>query len=270
MGSWRNRATRDIYYKKGLNGVIEQVTQTASRSSEPSIDLDASKNVHVVWSELDMSIGDMDVRYTNSTIWPATNTSGYLNVSDIVENQLDDLRPDIAIDMVGRPHVTYFENRTPNDFIYYAFSPNANNTLFWNAGDISPHDANCIYPSIKVSAQMNPVIIYQGQKAQTAHTEIYAVDYNGSWTPIDLSNNAFEDNLEYSSIGALAIDGNDKLYVTYYSSTGDLYPNMEIFVVEGNIKGNGIPGFELIYLVLAASSLALIWVFYKRISIERL
>jgi len=258
----------DIYYRKDISGALMQIVQTASWSLQPSIDLDASKNVHVVWSELDMSVGDMDVRYTNSTMWPAMDAASYLNVSDIIENQEDDLRPDIAVDKLGRPHVTYYQDLTPNDYIYFAFSPNANNTWFWNTGDHTPRNADCKNPSIKVSTKANPVIIYQGKPEQALDNDIFAIDYNGSWAPLDISNNAYTDQLEWSSIGALDIDSTDNLYATYYSNVGAAAPNWEVFVVEGTIQGEGVPAFEILYLMLAICSVALMWIFYQRKSIK--
>lgn len=244
-----------------------QVTQTPNADSiEPSIALDSNKAVHVVWAEKGPTTGGFyAVRYTNSSIWPATDTTNYVNVSDIAANdQISDRRPDIAIDALDRAHVTYYWD-LPAPLVCYAFSPLVHNPYFWNFGPVTTRTDKDIYPSIKVSTTANPIIIYQGMKAN--YNEIYAIDYNGTWVPTDISNNAYEDSLQWSSIGALDIDANDTLYATYYThiipavgGPGD----WEVFVVTGYITGAGIPGFEFAYLLVIALTAAIIWYYFKR------
>ncbi|MFX1296481.1 MAG: hypothetical protein ACFFD2_16700 [Promethearchaeota archaeon] len=269
VGGYDESPPGEIWYCKGPNGAIQAVTQGDGRSWDPSIDLDESKNVHVTWAELSWYTGwDWDVRYTNSTMWPAEDTKNFLNVSDIYsDNQQNDRRPDIDIDNEDRAHIAYYQDLAA-DWIYYAVSVTTNNTGFWNLDVVSPLEGDNKYPSIKVSRKINPVIIYQG--IEQDDYEIWAIDFNGTWTPLDISNNVWHDTLLWSSIGALDIDGNDDLYATYYTDMGLTTPNIEVFVVLGNVVGEGIPGFELTCLLMAFLTITIVWYYLKRRSLNAL
>jgi len=251
--------TEEIYYKKGLGGPIQQITNTPSDNSIcPSIDLDEGNNWHIVWEE---HVDNVDVRYINKTGFdsagPATPTLNYLNVSDQgVDNQVNDLRPDISVDRKGQCHVTWYIN--PGLEIYYAVSP-VSHQFFWNLGAVTEVVGASIEnknPSIKTSKNSNPVIIFE-RNAQD--WDIYATDYNSSWAVSDISNNAWTDYLEMSSIGALDIDLADRLFATYYTDVTIVAPiGKEIFVVTGSVAGEGIPGFEPLYLLLAFIAMVII------------
>ena len=148
-------------------------------------------------------------------------------------------------------------------------SPLRNNTWFLNPIDASISTATNENPSIKVSTTANPIIIYQANSQNGK--EIYAIDYNGSWAPTDISNNANADSLNWSSIGALDMDAGDLLYATYYTYIVPAVGgpgNWEVLIVTGSITGAGIPGFEFGYLLLIALTAAIIWHTLKRRSVE--
>ncbi len=248
----------DIWYRKGIWGSIEQVVNTSSKSFQPSIDLDSAMGVHVVWSEWAGS--DFAIRYTNSSIWPATAAGGYLNVSDQIDNQDNDLRPDIAVDQLNnRSHVTWYKDlATPE--VYWAVSI-LQNKFFLNPTRASNPDMKCMNPSVQVSTENNTIIIFEGFDQDW---DIIAVDYNSSWTHLDISQNPYPDSLYLSSIGALDIDKYDTVYATYSANIGTTVPDLEILVVDGNVLGGGIPGFELAYIWMSFLSVALIWYLFRR------
>jgi len=256
----------NIWYRKGPNGPIQPVVQTNGFSIEPSITIDAQKNVHVVWAENGLTTsGTYQIRYTNSTIWPATDVGDYVNVSKVILTaQINFRRPDIALDKFNRAHVTFYSNISGAQ-VYYTLSPFWNNTWFLTPILASLHTDKNEYPSIKVSSTVNPIIIHQANSQYGK--EIYAIDYNGTWAPIDISNNAYADSLEWSSIGALDMDASDSLYATYYTYVVPAVGgpgNWEVFVVTGSITGPGIPGFEFASLLVIALTAAIIWYSFKR------
>lgn len=260
----------EIYYKKGLWGPIQQITNTPSdQSIAPSIDLDEGNNWHIVWQE-NLNSGDSDIRYINQTKFDnagaATPTSNYLNVSDQgVDNQKNDLRPDISVDKVGQCHVAWYTDVELE--IYYAVSP-PTNLYFWNLGavtDVATAAFQNKNPSIKASKNSNPVIIFE-RNAQD--WDIYATDYNSSWAVTDISVNGWTDYLLMSSIGALDIDPSDRLFATYWTDVVVAAPvGTEVFFVTGNVAGEGIPSFGLIYIWMALLSAAIIWLYFKRRSL---
>ena len=263
----------DIWYRKSPWGPIQPVVQTSGDSTEPSIILDTQKNVHVVWAENGFATaGTYQIRYTNSTIWPATDSGDYVNVSKIIYTaQVNFRRPDIALDYLNRAHVAFFSDMSSSAAIWFAISPLSNNTWFSGPIVVSQNTTTNEYPSIKISRTANPIIIHQGLAQNTQ--EIYARDYNGSWTPVDISNNVYADYLEWSSIGALDIDASDSLYATYYTycvATVGGPGNWEVFIVTGSISGAGIPGFEFGYLLVIALTSAIIWHTLKRRSAKTL
>jgi hypothetical protein len=242
----------EIWYRKDIWGPIQQVTNTASWSYQPSIDLDQYKIVHVVWTELMGS--DTAILYTNSTVWPANAAGNYLNVSDTIDNLDNDYRPDIAVDQqINRSHVTWWKDVAPPQ-VYWTIS--INNVLFLGPVDVSNPDMQCKRPSVKLSSLNNTAIIYEGYAQDW---DILAVDYNSSWAAVDISTNSYADSLAMSSIGALDIDKYDTLYATYYTDIGAAASNKEVFVVDGNLSGAGIPGFGIVYLLIGFLSLLLVY-----------
>jgi len=258
----------EIYYREGLSGPIEKLTNTTSMSLMPSIDLDQNNNVHLVWSE---KVGtDLDVRYTNSTIWPATKTSNYLNVSDQIENRYNDMRPDLFVGSNGI-HVTYYkELDTPS--IYWAMS-NPANSFFLNFGVVSPAGDKSRNPSIVVNSQNNPVIMYETYPANEDEWDVYIMDYNGTgteqWKPSDYHswNDFGPDTLNWSSIGALAMDPPNYFCATFYGNMGNTsYPNWDVYFRFSMVKGAGfeIPGFETALLFMSLFGISFTLYFLQR------
>ncbi len=262
----------EIYYVKGATGTIIRVTNTM-HSYQPSIDLDPENIVHLVYACKESYNGDFDVRYTNSSIFlsygPVTDTFGYRNVSDKVDNDVDDLRPDIDLDNVNRSQVAWhYLPIGGNKMVHYSYAI-LQNQLFSNPVAVSWPDGSGYNPSIKVSREHNPVIVYEGIAPQEAVDDICATDYNGTgttnWVSVDISNTiSADESLVLSSIGVLDIDLDDKLITTWYVQTGAAAPNWEVFVCDGDTKGKGIPGFEVFYIWMAFLSVALIWFYLKR------
>jgi hypothetical protein len=243
----------EIYYRNETYGSLVKVTNTPFNSWTPSIDLDQNKKVHVVWAE--QSGSDMDIRYTNSTIWPATTNNKYLNVSEQVDNHANDLRPDISVGIDGI-HISYYRQQA-NPLIYWAVS-NPTNTYFLDLGDVSPRGENSINPSIKVAKNNNPVITYELLN-DPDDWAAYIMDYNGTggenWESCDLYSGNNPATFNWSSIGALDIDLKWNIaYTTFYANKGNSsVPDWDVYVYFLSISGEGIdeiPGFELFYAIL--------------------
>lgn len=257
----------EIYYRKGPSGPLVKVTNTPSNSWTPSIDLDQKQKIHCVWAEQCGS--DMDIRYTNSTIWPATINSGYLNISEQVDNHANDLRPDISVS-INSIHVTYYRPQV-NSLILWAVS-NPTNTYFLDLGDVSPRGENSLNPSIKVAKNNNPVITYELLQ-DPDDWAAFITDYNGTggetWESTGLYSGNNPATFNWSSIGALDIDLKWNLaYTTFYANKGNIsVPDWDVYVYFLSISGEGIdeiPGFELFYLMISLFGAAIIFNAPKR------
>ena len=112
----------EIYYKKSSNGGAtwtpsQRLTWTSGYSSCPVIAVDASGNLHVVWS--DETPGNAEIYYVNSpdggTTWATSKR--------LTWNAGASVYPAIAVDSLGNPHVVWHDNTSGDSEVYYKSSP---------------------------------------------------------------------------------------------------------------------------------------------------
>ncbi|MBG7606030.1 MAG: exo-alpha-sialidase, partial [Actinobacteria bacterium] len=118
-GSLSTGPDRDIYHVAYSDGVFqpEQLVNTSGDidggdDHAPTIAIDSSGNLHVVWSS-EENIGgtvgtDGDIFYTmyNGSVWSAPELVNASGTSD----SIDDLDPRVAVDAAGGVHVAWYEH----------------------------------------------------------------------------------------------------------------------------------------------------------------
>lgn len=112
----------DIFYLKwngsawvdadGTGTGESNVSNSLNLSSNPDIEIDASDNPHIVYSEASGGLAPNEIYYIrwNSTAWTDVGGSGVagINISNDSDNSVT---PDLDIDVFGYPHVAWLSDR---------------------------------------------------------------------------------------------------------------------------------------------------------------
>ena len=121
----------EIYYKKSTDGGAtwmtgKRLTWTSGYSGYPSIAVDSSNNIHIVW--FDDTAGNYEIYYKKSTdggiTWPISQrltwTSG------------DSISRDIVVDTFGNLYAFWEDDQPGNKELYYAKSSDGGDS--WTKG----------------------------------------------------------------------------------------------------------------------------------------
>jgi hypothetical protein len=129
----------EIYYKKSMDGGAtwsagKRLTWTPGDSSDPALAVDPSRNPHVVWQE-NVS-GNREIYYKKSIDGGAT----WSDSKRLTTNSGNSLKPALAVDTSGNPHVVWHDHTPGNAEIYYRKSQDGgaswseSRRLTWNSG----------------------------------------------------------------------------------------------------------------------------------------
>jgi hypothetical protein len=205
--------SHDLYYKKSTDGgatwtVTKRITWTSGYSIYPTIAVDSSDNLHLVWR--DDTGGNNEIYYKKSTDGGVTwTTSQRLTWTSGISWD-----PAIAISPSGNLHVVWYDGTGGNNEIYYKKSTNggakwsASQRLTWTSGYSE-------YPAVLVDSSGNVHVVWQAHIP--VNSEIYykrSTDGGATWTPSQrLTWNSY-----YSGSPAIAVDSSGNLHVVWYDS----------------------------------------------------
>jgi len=203
----------------------QRLTWTSGYSIGPTIAVDSSRNLHVVW--YDDTPGNWEIYYKQSTDEGSTWTTP----QRLSWNSGDSRYPAIAVDSSGNLHVVW-EDLTPGNWeIYYRQSTDGGSTwttprrLSWNSGDSR-------YPAIAVDSSGNLHVVWED--LTPGNWEIYyrqSTDGGSTWTtPRRLSWNSGD-----SRYPAIAVDSSGSLHVVWYDYTPG---NWEIYYKQSTDGGS--------------------------------
>jgi hypothetical protein len=204
----------EIYYMKSTDGGAswttgKRLTWNAGWSQSPKIVAYSSNYLHVVWS--DSTPGVNEIYYMRSTDggthWSASQrltwTSGW------------SYAPDLAVDLLGHPHVVWYDNTPGNNEIYYVRSPDGGaswttrHRLTWTSGD-------SLSPSLFVDSEGYLNLVWSDNSP--GNYEIYfkrSVDWGNSWsTNLRRTWNSGESNCP-----VIVIDSLGRIHVAWYDNT---------------------------------------------------
>ena len=130
----------EIYYKKSTNGgtswsVNQRLTWSSGYSSGPSMAIDSSDSIHVVW--YDDTPGNNEIYYKKST----TGGTSWNPAQRITWTSGSSTVPAIAVDSSDAVHIVWQENISGNDEIYSKDSSDGGTTwtaakrLTWTSSD---------------------------------------------------------------------------------------------------------------------------------------
>ena len=185
----------------GINHTIASsggaIWQNVSSVSSPSMALDSTGNPHIL--------------YYNSGGYSAPSLRLYDHASttteSIASSQITAEYSDIAIDMAGNMHISYFDG-TNEDLKYATNSSGSWDTQFIDStGDLGE------YSSIAIDSAGNVHISYYDD---TNNALKYATNSSGSWTSQTIDSAG--DVGRYTSI---AIGSSDSVHISYYDTTNN-------------------------------------------------
>jgi hypothetical protein len=221
--TWRDDSPGkgEIYYMKSTNGgttwsAAKRLTWTSEYSNYPSIAVESSNNLHIVWA--DYTPGNWEIFHKKSTDG-GVSWSGSTRLS---WNPTESTGPDIAIDTSNHIHVVWYDRITGNYEILYRRSTDGGaswsgtNRLTWNSG-------NSVSPAIAVDMGDNIHMVWHDRSP--GNYEIYyrrSMDGGASWS----ATKRLTWNPESSFSAEIDVDSNNKLHVVWYDGTPG---NMEIY-----------------------------------------
>jgi ethanolamine utilization microcompartment shell protein EutL len=174
--------TGEIYYKRSTTGGMswspaERLTWTSSTSDHPSVAVDSSNNVHVVWE--DYASGNWEIYHKKSTNGGATWTAS----QRLTWSPGNTLLPVLTADSTGNLHLAWQQNETPGEIeVYYKQSTDAGATwstsqrLTWTSGWSTS-------PALAVSA--SGVLHLVWNDSTSGNVEVYykkSTDGGAAWT----------------------------------------------------------------------------------------
>jgi phage terminase large subunit-like protein len=212
----------EIYYKKSTNGgttwTTKRLTWNTEDSSSPTIAVDSSDNIHLVWH--DYTPGSSDIYYKKSTDGGATWATKRLTWS-----AGHSYIPTIAIDSADNIHVVWYDYASSNYEIFYKKSTDGGTTwitkrLTWNPG-------NSYYPAIAIDSTDNIHVAWFDSTPPGNYEIYYTGSTNGgaTWKAKRLTWNT-----AYSSGTAIATNSNDNIFVVWSDETPG---NFEIYCKKG-------------------------------------
>jgi hypothetical protein len=214
-----------IYCKKSTDGgatwSTNRLTWSFGDSWEPTIAIDSSNNIHVVWRDFYlMTPEDDDIYYKKST----DGGTSWSSTKRLTWNQGYSGWPDVTTDSSDNIHIVWNDEIPGNQEIYHKKSTDGGMTwitkrVTWNSGLSNK-------PAIATDASNNIHIVWRDDSS--GNDEIYhkmSTNSGATWAEKRLSWNSG------SSVGAvLAIDPTDTIHVIWSDETPG---NYEIYYRKG-------------------------------------
>jgi len=218
----------DIYYKHSptsgvsWSGVI-RLTWSAGDSGNPSLAVDSSSGIHVVWE--DNTLGKAGIYYKRN------NRGSWSGLSRLTWSSGQPGNPTVTADIGSGIHVVWHNNAVGNLEIYYkrsidkGLSWSGVNRLTWNAG------ASC-RPSIAADTGSGVHVVWMDNTS--GNYEIYykrSTDSGVSWSGVT----RLTWNAGGSNFPKIAVDKGDGLHVVWQDDTSGNYDIYYICSTDGGV-----------------------------------
>lgn len=212
-------ANYEIFYKKspdgGVSWTTKRLTWTADKSLGPSIAVDSSNTIHIVWN--DYTPGNSEIFYkksmdggiswtTKRLTWTANHGGG----------------ADVATDSDNNIHIVWSEVKSGYDHIFYRRSTDGG--FSWTEKQLTFNADDSWSPAIATDVFDNIYIVWSEYFDLAGGSDIFcqkSTNGGSNWTLARLS---WTD--EFSSGPAIAADTNDIIHVVWHDSTPG---NQEIY-----------------------------------------
>jgi BNR repeat-containing family member len=215
----------EIYYRKSPNGgiswnAVQRLTWNSGKSANPSIAIDPSAAVHIVWE--DYTPGNVEIYYKRS----ADGGASWSAAQRITWTSGSSVSPGIAIDSGTTIHVVWAAEIPGDMELFYKKSTNGGNTwstaqrLTWNTGSSSS-------PSIAIDSGGAIHIIWMDNTP--GNFEIYyrkSTTGGTAWSAIQ----RLTWNSGNSYFPVIAIDSTDTIHIVWRDDTPG---NIELYYKSG-------------------------------------
>jgi photosystem II stability/assembly factor-like uncharacterized protein len=207
----------EIYLKKSTDGgstwTQQRLTGNSGSSGGPSIAMDSSDNVYVVW--MDETPGNWEIYLMKSTDGGSTWTQQRLT-----QTSGDSLVPKVAMDSSDNIYVVWIDETRGNWEIYLKKSTDGGST--WTQQRLTRNSGYSYHPSIAIDSSDNIYVVWDDDTP--GNYEIYlkkSTDGGSIWTQQGLTRNSGD-----SWHPSIAMDGSDNVYVVWDDDTlgnGEIY-----------------------------------------------
>ncbi len=210
------------------------ISNTMGSSYQPSLYLDSSGKPHIAWK--DYTPGNFEIYYLkwNGTAWVDVAGSSGKESINISNSSTDSFHPSLCLDSSGNPHITWFENPSGNNEIYY---------LKWNGTEwvdadgssgresinISTNTGSSEDPSLYLDSSGYPHIVWHD--STSGNEEIYYLKWNGTeW--VDVAGSSGKEAINVSNrpgdsgYASLCLDSLENPHIAWYdfaSGKNDIY-----------------------------------------------
>jgi hypothetical protein len=216
---------KEIYCRKSPDGgtswnAVQRLTWTSGKSDMPSIAIDPSDAVHVVWE--DSTTGTAGIYYKKS----AAGGASWSTAQRISSASVNSASPSIASGSGGTIHVVWHAEMPENTELFYARSTNGGDTwntaqrLTWNSGSSGS-------PSVAIDSAQAVHIVWMDNTP--GNLEIYyRKSTNGgvAWSAVQ----RLTWNSGHSYFPVLAIDSKDTIHIVWRDDTPG---NIELYYKSG-------------------------------------
>jgi hypothetical protein len=212
----------EVYYRKSTNGgstwTTKRLTWNAGDSSSPTIEVDSSDSIHVVWH--DETPGNNEIFYKKSTDSGTTWTTKRLTW-----NPGHSYIPTISIDSSDNIHFVWYDFASSNYEIYHKKSTDGGTS--WITKRVTWNPGNSYYPDIGIDLGNN-IHVSWFDSTPPGNYEVYysrSTDAGATWTSKRLTWNS-----AYSSGPAVTTDSSDNILVVWSDESPG---NFELFLKKG-------------------------------------
>ena len=224
----------EILHKRSTDGGLnwlkfKRLTWNTGDSTNPSLAIDSSDNVHVLW--MDSSSGNREIYYRKSTTGGATWSA----TKRFTWNSGSSMKPAIAIDTSNNIHVVWNDDSLMDPSILYKKSTNGGSS--WSPYKVVssswPGDKN---PDIAVDSGNNIHVVWDSYMWGKAYWEAVcykkSTDGGSTWS----SREILGDPPRESSFPKIAIDSGNNIHVVFQSNHY-AYSNYEILYTQSTNAG---------------------------------
>jgi hypothetical protein len=207
--------TSDLGETWNENKVTNDSASTGRDQYEPSLTIDSSDRLHVVWRG-DVA-GYNHIRYANSADGGKT-WDNFKMVTTGTSKSDSNFAPSIAVDSHDTVHIAWYGSSASNTASYNIHYINRTSTGTWGTLTMVTTDTNDLYhqnPNIAVDSENDVHVLWAGHTSSAA---VYNIQYKtmdattGTWSSINMiTSSSSNDN----SNASMVIDLDDNIYVVW-------------------------------------------------------
>ena len=199
----------------GETWMTNAVTSASSAQLDPSVVIDSSDVIHVLWRGL--VSGVYNIRYANS----ADNGKTWGGAQDITigtSSPSEFFAPAIAVDSDDTVHIVWYGRDATNTAKYNIYYTSRSSTGSWGSVEMLTSDTSDMYhqyPAIAIDSNDDVHVVWSGQTSTASVNNIQYMIYDSSadtWSSVKMLTSSSSNNNNNPS---LAVDDDDNLHIVW-------------------------------------------------------